>query len=73
MKEKYLSSSARCLLVVLVVVAVATLAAPVIAEVDPPDYPADKCVFMQPIPYDEPIDPYTWTQYIDLVKITAAQ
>ncbi len=29
------------------------------AQPEPPDYPADKCVFMQPIPYDEPIDPYS--------------
>jgi len=52
--------SARCSLVVLATaVLVFVVIGTILAEPPPSDWPADKSVFLQTIPVDEPIDPYS--------------
>ncbi len=47
----------------------AAVAAPVFAEAESPDYPAEHCAFLQAIPYDEPIDPNSDVLIQDLQDI----
>ena len=60
--------SRKCVFAALAaVLAVALYAGAAAAQPEPPDYPADKCVFLQPIPYDAPIDPNSDALIQDLV------
>ena len=69
------SVSKRKLYVAVVTACVSTVLflAAALAAPEPPDYPAEHCVFLQPIPYDAPIDPYSDQLIQDLADVTYGQ